>query len=187
MTAPLVAIMTLQGETLPKNNVVLEIKSKVLTEKAKLMKEKVESIEKSSSWQRQRSIKSSQEKGASSWLGVLPLAEQGFNLNKGEFRDAIAMRYNLPIKGLPSVCPCGQKFNVTHAMNCKKGGFVIMRHNNLRDFEANLVKKVCTDVEIEPPLQPLQGESLENGENSSEAARLDVRARGFWRRGQFAF
>ena len=40
-------------------------------------------------------------------------------------------------------------------MNCKRGGFVIMRHNDIRDSEANLLKKVCSDVEIEPPLQPI--------------------------------
>ena len=32
-------------------------------------------------------------------------------------------------------------------MNCKKGGFIIMRHNNVRDFEANLLKTVVNDVE----------------------------------------
>ena len=35
-------------------------------------------------------------------------------------------------------------------MNWKKGGFVIMRHNNVQDFEANLLKTTLNDVEIEP-------------------------------------
>ena len=39
-------------------------------------------------------------------------------------------------------------------MNCKKGGFVSIRHDTIRDFEANLLKKVCAEVEIEPKLQP---------------------------------
>ena len=72
---------------------------------------------------------------ASSWLGVLPLAEFGFALYKDEFRDALSLRYGRPLKGLPEMCPCGQKYNVTHALNCKKGGFVTMHHNNLRNFE----------------------------------------------------
>ena len=64
-------------------------------------------------------------------------------------------------------------------MNCKHGGFVIMRHNDIRDFEANLLKRVCNDVEIEPPLQPLTNEHLERGAINIDSASLDVRARGF--------
>ena len=48
--------------------------------------------------------------GASSWLSVLPLAEFGFALNKGEFRDALSLRYGRPLKGLLAMCICGQKY-----------------------------------------------------------------------------
>ena len=99
-----------------------------------------------------RGIKDAQKNGASSWLNVIPLEEHGFNLNKSEFRDAVNLRYNKKLRGLPSKCACGQQYDVTHALNCKKGGFVIIRHNNIRDFEANLLKKVCSDVETEPQL-----------------------------------
>ena len=36
-------------------------------------------------------------------------------------------------------------------MICKRGGFIIQRHNELRDLEAELL---CYDVEVEPGLQP---------------------------------
>ena len=36
----------------------------------------------------------------------------------------------------------------------------MMRHNNIRDFEANLLRKVSVDVETEPQLQPLDGENI---------------------------
>ena len=62
-------------------------------------------------------------------------------------------------------------------MDCKKGGFVSIRHNNVRDFEANLPKKVFADVQIEPPLQPI----------NEDQARVDIRARGFWRMGHTAY
>ena len=117
------------------------------------------------------------EKGASSWLSVLPLSDHGFTLNKAEFHDALALRYNRNITNLPSKCVCGEIFDVNHAMNCKKGGFVSIRHDTIRDFEANLLNKVCNDVETEPKLQPI----------NNDEARLDIRARGFWRRGQSAF
>ena len=35
------------------------------------------------------------------------------------------------------------------------GGFVAMRHNNIRDFEAKLLKEVCRDVKVEPELLPI--------------------------------
>ena len=78
--------------------------------------------------------------------GVLPLAEFGFALNKGEFRDALSLRYGRPLKGLPAMCPCGQKYNVTHALKCKKGSFVTMRNNHSKGFEAHILSKIVNDV-----------------------------------------
>ena len=72
-----------------------------------------------------------------------------------------------------------------HALNCKTGGFTTVRHKRVRDFEAQFLTEICNDVEIEPPLQPLEGEIINGliGVN----AKPDVRARGFWREGQNAF
>ena len=50
-------------------------------------------------------VKQAQEKGAGSWLSVLPLEDQGFTLTKSEFRDSLALRYNRPLRGLPLKCP----------------------------------------------------------------------------------
>ena len=61
-----------------------------------------------------------------------------------------------------------------------------MRHNNNRDFEANLMRKVYTyDVETEPSLQPIKGEIIEGV--TGDEAKPDVRVRGVWRPGQNAF
>ena len=43
-------------------------------------------------------------------------------------------------------------------MSCKKGGFMSIRHNNLRDLTASEISEVCKDTEIEPKLLPLSGE-----------------------------
>ena len=86
---------------------------------------------------------------------------------------------------MPSKCPCGQKYDVTHAMNCKKGGFVIMRHNNVRDFEANLLRTIVNDVETESSLQKIENEEV-NGLTGDDA-KPDIRARGVLRKGQNAF
>ena len=63
---------------------------------------------------------------------------------------------------------------------CKRGGFVSLRHNSLRDTTASLVEKVCKDVYIEPPLIPLTGETLPASSNTADEARLDISARSFW-------
>ena len=56
-----------------------------------------------------------------------------------------------------------------------------MHHNDLRDFTANLLTEVCTNVCIEPPLQALTGELLSHdSSNSKEGARLEVSAQGSW-------
>ena len=114
--------------------------------------------------------------------------EYGFELSKQQFWDAIRLRYGWNISRLPTICPCGSKFNIQHCMSCKKGGFVSIRHNNLRDLTAKILSEVCNDTEIEPQLQPLTGEVLNNRTaNRSNEARLDIRARGVWERGQQAF
>jgi hypothetical protein len=185
MTASLVAIIVMQGNCLPDE---LESRDKYLEMKKETditLQAKSNTIEKDLPDEVLRAVKEAKEKGASSWLAVLPLEEYGFTLNKGEFRDALNLRYGKNLRGLPSKCPCGHAYNVNHALNCKKGGFVTNRHNAVRDFEATLLNKVLNDVEIEPPLQPLNGEIIEGlaGDN----ARLDVRARSFWRQGQNAY
>ena len=77
------------------------------------------------------------------------------------------------------------KYNLNHAMNCKIGGFVLMRHNNLRDFEVNLLKTIQNDVEIEPALQKLDNERIDG--RTENKARPDIGAGGVWRQGQNAF
>ena len=92
-------------------------------------------------------IQDAKTAGVSSWLSVLTFAEFGFALNEGEFRDAVSLRYRRPLKGLPAMCSCGGTCNVTHALNYKKKSFLTMRHNNLRDFEADMLFKIVNDVE----------------------------------------
>ena len=73
-------------------------------------------------------------------------------------------------------------------MSCKKGGFVSVRHNDLRDLTTNMLSKVCKDVEIEPKLTALTGEVLgSRTANTTNEARLDIRTCGVWERGQQAF
>ncbi len=65
-------------------------------------------------------ISLAKDKGASNWLVVLPLEEEGFALNNEEFWDALYLRYDFPLQNLPSKCPCNKSINVPHAMTCKR-------------------------------------------------------------------
>ena len=86
-----------------------------------------------------RAVDLATEKGASSWLTVIPIKDMDFNLNKREFRAGISLRYDWQIPDTPSVCVCGDEFTVDHAMVCRHGGFIIQRHNELRNLEVEML------------------------------------------------
>ncbi len=130
---------------------------------------------------RQRLFDLANERGASVWLSALPLKEFSFDLHKGAFRDAICLRYGWRRKDLPSSCVCGNPTTIDHSLSCPYGGFPTLRHSALCDLSANLLKEVCHNINREPPLQPLSGESFELlSTTTADGARLDIAADGFW-------
>ena len=161
----------------------LELRAEVQKSKNDRLNNLLHEVENTLMPEQNRAAKQAKQKDASSWL--ISLEDHGFTLTKGEFRDALALRYNKPLYSLLSNCPCGQKFNVTHALNCKKGGFVTMRHNNIRDFEANLLRIVHNDVEFESQLQQVDNEQLNRLKEDN--AHPDIRAKGVWRNAQNAY
>ena len=150
-------------------------------------KEQLDKIRKDMNKEQLRANDLAQMKGASAWLTALPLRDEGYQLNKREFFDALALRYRWAVKRLPILCVCGKKFDPDHANTCSKGGFIHRRHDQLRDLLAELMDEVAHDVRIEPDLQPLSGETLRATANQDDEARLDIAARGFWQRGEMAF
>ena len=72
-------------------------------------------------------------------------------------------------------------------MGCQRGGFIIQRHKKLRDLEAEMLRMVCNDKEVEPVLQEVIGETLNRGTNKATNVHLDIHARGFWERQRSAF
>ena len=131
----------------------------------------------------QRSVMLAYEKGSSSWLTALPLADQGFALHKGAFRDALCFRYGWQPQLLPSHCICGMTMSVEHALSCPFGDFPSIQHNELCDINAALLSEVCHNVSVEPNLQPLSGEQFHyRSANVEDSARLDVSAESFWDR-----
>ena len=89
---------------------------------------------------------------------------------------------------MSSSCTCGMSFSIDHTMTCNLGGFPTIRHNEIQDHTASLLSEVCHNVAIEPHLQPLNGEGFHHKSAiTDENSRLDIRARGFWNRGQDAY
>ena len=103
-----------------------EIKKLIAKEREMKPKEQLKSILDSEDLteMERKKIEICQESGASSWLTALPLREAGFSLSKQEFRDALAIRYNISMKVLPETCACGSEFACDHTTSCKKGGFI---------------------------------------------------------------
>ena len=62
------------------------------------------------------------------------------------------------------------------------------RHDGVRNLLTSLIGKVCTNVEVQPQLQPLSNERFNlRRAVTSPQARLDFKAGGFWSRGVTAF
>ena len=64
-----------------------------------------------------QTLEHSSEADASSWMGVIPIATQGSNLNKGEFQDFLSL----------SDTWCQSRIchpSILHAMNCMRAGFI---------------------------------------------------------------
>ena len=101
-----------------------------------------------------------QEKGVGSWLTALPIASLGYKLNKEEFQDSIRLRYGWEIPNTPSFCVCGEANNINHSLSCKSGAYVIMRHNKIRDMNADFLQQACYDVKLKPNLFPIKSNKI---------------------------
>ena len=178
ITAPLTDLIYQQDMDLTHLNreAVSEKKAEMMKAKEEALKLEHESVMIELDIKAKRLLEAACEKGASSWLSALPLRRLGYIMNKQEFRDAIRLRYGWSIPGTPKHCACGQLNSVDHILICKKGGYVTMRHNVLRDTEAKLMEKVCKDVRTEPRLLP----EMRNGNEEEDRKRPDISARGVW-------
>ena len=65
------------------------------------------------------------------------------------------------------------------------GSFLTIRPSDSSNITALLLMKVCHNVATEPALQLLSGEAFSHlTANTDAEARADIRARGFWSKGQ---
>ena len=143
------------------------------------LKEKADNIQSRLPDPQRRAMELAREKGGSSTLTTIPISEHGFCFDvKSDFHDHVHLRYCWPLDNLPPTCPCGANFTIDHAQICKLSGFIHMRHNDPTTFLAQCMKEVHQDVELEPPLQPLNGETFRHlTANTEPDARADIRVR----------
>ena len=66
-----------------------------------------------------------------------------------EWRDALFLQYGLEPPDLPKYYDgCNSKFTICHALDCKRGGLVTVRHNELRDGVPYLAGKSFTPSHV---------------------------------------
>ena len=123
----------------------------------------------------QRAINRTRSNKISTWLTVLPVARYNFDLAPQEFRDALAIRYRKPLLRVPECCDgCGSVFDLSHALDCTKGGLVIRRHNEIRDAIADVSSMVWGQVKKEPVVRE------PNNTTETPALIADLSIRGVW-------
>jgi hypothetical protein len=136
------------------------------------------------------------------WLNILPDSLNGTELSTEEFRDSLRIRLGFTPTALPEKCDgCGHCFTVEHALTCKKGGLVLLRHNDLAAEWHELCATALTPsaVSDEPLIHSGRvtqgatggghnaGRREPNGNNPDpRELRGDISAHGFWRRGTTA-
>ncbi len=127
-----------------------------------------------------RKLKRAKETGA--WLTATPNRLNGTKLAGDEFHDGLCLWYNFPPKSLPPKCDgCGHNFSVPHAMSCKKGGLVLICHNDVKDEWNHLCSQAFTPSNVSDEPFILSGPDREGVETPATA---ETPPRTPWRRGR---
>jgi hypothetical protein len=110
-------------------------------------------------------------------LTYTPLAANNTTLDHHTFRDYFAIRYGTQPVNVQSRCDgCSDRpaFDLDHALNCKKGGMVTWRHNEVRDVFGDFAQQAWNNAEKEP--------IIEETREGRIALRADLLVYGVWAR-----
>ena len=155
------------------NETVILARTKAKTEQAKKNEAKYKNIFEMSDKCHQRIMERLNGNKVSSWLTVLPIARNHFDLTAQEFRDSLALRYKKPLLSLPDKCDgCGASFDVNHTLSCRRGGLIGQRHNEVRDAIGDLAALAWGKVSKEPVVQEAR--------EGSDCLVADLRIWGVW-------
>ena len=121
----------------------------------------------------QQAILRAKDSNISSWFLVLPLARSQFDLSAQDFRDGLALRYKKPLLSVSCVCDgCGAQFSIEHALDCRFGGLVSRRHNEVRDAFGDLASLIWSPVTKEP--------IVHDSSDGADPLIADLCIRGAW-------
>ncbi len=84
------------------------------------------------------------------WLSVFPNQLNGTGLLVDKWRDNVRLRYNHTPLDMPAACDgCGAKMSVEHALLCKVGGLIHIRHDDMADEWRHLCGTALSPSRIE--------------------------------------
>ena len=95
------------------------------------------------------------------WMSVLPSNGNGTELGVQEWRYSLLLSYGIDPPYLLEHCDgCGAAFGICHALDCKKGGLISARHNDLCDGVADLASKAFTPTHVREDPQIYTGHAV---------------------------
>ena len=107
------------------------------------------------------------------WLNTLPIQKDHFDLSATEFRDTLCIRYLKPLLNIHPHCDgCGEPFSTSHALDCRKGGLIVQRHNEIRDVIIELSSQIWSQTIKEPV--------IDDSPDSDRNLKADIGIRGVW-------
>jgi len=131
----------------------------------------------------QRTLKRAKKIGP--WLSIMPSHVSGTILPSTEFRDSLMFRYERVPSNLPTSCDgCGEskKFDVNHALDCKKCRLATTRHDEIRDELRDLLAHVFSPSRIrcEPMINPAPMRANGTETHVPSASSSSDFIRSFW-------
>jgi hypothetical protein len=120
------------------------------------------------------------------WLSTIPTHSSRSVLGNEEFQDGIQLRYMKVPNKLPIKCDgCNSDFSVGHAHQCKKGGLVTRRHDEINYELANLMRLIFKKSTVRAEPQIFNGSSAATSDNPSPIVDAngecgDLLECGFW-------
>ena len=93
------------------------------------------------------------------------------------------LRYGWTPSDIPKLCVCQKENTLVHSQTCTCGGFIIMRHNLIRDQFARFLDQAgCKSTEVEKRLLPVEGELAGHPRAiKGDEVRMDVATVGLWK------